>query len=128
MPCLCTTQPLKSGHLTNQDTFFCPKGVRIREVPTVNVKQAKWLPFVLIYIGYMTVHTDTIKNTLLCRNDPQGHELQASSPWDSIFNTYLPPKFNFRTTSDAFRQIFHEILPPSRRRYFVQHPPAPWTG
>ena len=35
MPCLCTIQPLKSGHLTNQDTFFCPKGVRIREVPTV---------------------------------------------------------------------------------------------
>ena len=33
MPCLCTIQPLKSGHLTNQDTFFCPKGVRIREVP-----------------------------------------------------------------------------------------------
>ena len=21
--------PLKSGHLTNQDTFFCPKGVHI---------------------------------------------------------------------------------------------------
>ena len=24
---------LKSGHLTNQDTSFCPKGVLIREVP-----------------------------------------------------------------------------------------------
>ena len=24
---------LKSGHLTNQGTFLCPKGVRIREVP-----------------------------------------------------------------------------------------------
>ena len=35
MPCLCTIQPLKSGHLTNQDTFFCSKGVQIREVLTV---------------------------------------------------------------------------------------------
>ena len=25
--------PLKSGHLTNRDTFFCPKCVQIREVP-----------------------------------------------------------------------------------------------
>ena len=25
--------PEKSGHLTNQDTFFYPKGVQIREVP-----------------------------------------------------------------------------------------------
>ena len=36
-PCLCTyiarLQFLKSGHLTNKDTFFCPKGVQIREVP-----------------------------------------------------------------------------------------------
>ena len=30
---MCTLQPLKSGHLTNKDTFFCPKDVRIREVP-----------------------------------------------------------------------------------------------
>ena len=32
--CVHKSQPLKSGHLTilNQDTFFCPKGVRIREV------------------------------------------------------------------------------------------------
>ena len=30
---LCILQPLKSGHLTNRDTSFCPKGVRIREVP-----------------------------------------------------------------------------------------------
>ena len=32
-PRLCTLQPLKSGHLTNRDTFFCPKCVQIREVP-----------------------------------------------------------------------------------------------
>ena len=31
--CQVHIQPLKSGHLTNQDTFFCPKGVLIREVP-----------------------------------------------------------------------------------------------
>ena len=24
---------MKSEHLTNQDTFFCPKGVQTREVP-----------------------------------------------------------------------------------------------
>ena len=24
------------GHFTNQDTFFCPKGVRIREIPLYN--------------------------------------------------------------------------------------------
>ena len=29
--CMCTPQPLKSGHLTNQDTVFCPKGVQIRD-------------------------------------------------------------------------------------------------
>ena len=28
-----TIQPQKSGHLTNQDTSFCPKGVQIRGVP-----------------------------------------------------------------------------------------------
>ena len=26
-------QPLKSGHLTDKDTFFCPKGVQVRELP-----------------------------------------------------------------------------------------------
>ena len=31
LPYLCTIQSLKSGHLTNQDTSFCPKGVLIRE-------------------------------------------------------------------------------------------------
>ena len=30
--CLCTSQPLISGHLTNKDTF-CPKGVQFRETP-----------------------------------------------------------------------------------------------
>ena len=32
-------QPLKRGHLTNNDTLFCPIGVRNREVPTVKSKQ-----------------------------------------------------------------------------------------
>ena len=30
MPCLCTIQPLKSGHLTNQDTFFYPRLERLQ--------------------------------------------------------------------------------------------------
>ena len=29
-------RPLKSGHLTNQDTFFCPKAVQIREISTIH--------------------------------------------------------------------------------------------
>ena len=38
---MCTFQPLKSGHLTNQDTVFCPKGVLIRETPlTVSSKSS----------------------------------------------------------------------------------------
>ena len=30
-----TCQPLKAGHFTNQDNFFCPKGVQIREIPCI---------------------------------------------------------------------------------------------
>ena len=30
---VCTLQPLKSGRLMNQETFFCPKCVRIKEIP-----------------------------------------------------------------------------------------------
>ena len=31
--CICKFQPLKSKHLTNQDTFFRPKSVQIRDAP-----------------------------------------------------------------------------------------------
>ena len=37
---LCRLQPLKSGHLTNQGTFFCPKRVWIRVCVLLCVVQA----------------------------------------------------------------------------------------
>ena len=42
--------PWKSGHLTNQDTFFCRKGVWVREVPLC----------IFLYINvYLRVHSST---------------------------------------------------------------------
>ena len=36
-------QAMKSGHLTNKDTFFHPKGVQIREVPLYTYEVSRGL-------------------------------------------------------------------------------------
>ena len=65
-PCLCTLQPLKAGHLTIKDTFFCPKSVLIREVP----------PYLSRVRGCYT-HTLSCYDGLITRNDSSVTEHQA---------------------------------------------------
>ena len=109
----CTKLPLKWGHLLNQDTLSCPKGIRNRGVSLYNTD----------FPRACTVHTAWLKgvanrNTIIIFSTHsswhQGGKTMASNWWDSPDSIPLPvrllPRLMREPHSWSFNHRYSNLL------------------
>ena len=77
---------LKCGHLANQDTFGCPKGVRNRDVPLYPMSVETVLSFVVLYEFIHVLQVEYLK-TLAGKTDLSDVSSSLASIATDVFSS-----------------------------------------